>query len=211
MSSYPTPLPTPLTPSQVQTSIQQITINVLGGTPESVRIGWQQQGQPSEGITSDVMFIRAAQVDDDRVDSQKDLTTLSSTSTEVTQVFQYMRVWRLFWCAYGPNSFDNMRAVKSALFQQQYHDQFSAANLYLVTDAGAPRRVPEQKGTGQWWERVDFEADFNELVYETIVSQTAASVEIKIYDSEGQIDDFVVELQEGGYGIGEYGDGEYGS
>jgi hypothetical protein len=108
----------------------------------------------------------------------------NSPPQSVLQKVTYQRVWRTDWCLYGPNSFDRARQIRSALFTQQLHDTFAALglSLYLMTAVESPRRVPElfQK---QWWERTDMYAEFNEGVTETVIIPTAASVEIKAYES----------------------------
>jgi hypothetical protein len=184
----------------------------------AVRVGWQQLGQPSQFINNDVAYLRCITVDDS-VNRQRDQQTVSNPADmndppqSDLQVWTYMRVWQTFWEFYGPNGFDHARAIHSALFTQSIHDTFAALNLnlYWIPDSSCPRRVPYYED-GQWWERVDFEARFNELVTETTVIPLAASVEIQLYESQaGEVDDFVVVMPGEGYGEGEYGGGGYGS
>jgi hypothetical protein len=193
VSSYPLPL----TPNQVDLVFQSATIAALGLQLQSpanpadpaygaVRVGWQQQGQPFAKITENVAFVRCAE-DDDPYDRIKHPSIVNGQ-----QLFQYTRVWRVWWTLYGPNSFDNARAVRSSLFSQAIHDLLAAANLYFVTNPAAPHRLPEEKD-GQWWERVDFSAQFNEFVTETPPVTFANSVEIKGYTYQGQFCDITVE------------------
>jgi hypothetical protein len=188
MSSYPTPL----TPNQLNLVAQQATIAALGLTLQSpanpadpayaaVRVGWQQVGQPAFKVTEDVVFLRCAE-DDDQYNRVRDV----SINSQEQQLMQYTRVWRVWWTLYGPNSFDNARIVRSALFSQAVHDIFSSAQLYFVTNPSAPQRVPEQKD-GQWWERVDFSARFNEFVTETPPVTYADSVVVTLENSSGVI------------------------
>lgn len=193
MSSYPTPL----TPNQIDLVMQSATIAALGLALQSpanpadpayaaVRVGWQQQGQPAFKVTEDVAFLRCAE-DDDQYDRIKHPSIVNGQ-----QLFQYTRVWRVWWMLWGPNSFDRARILRSSLFSQAIHDLLSAASLYLVTNPRAPQRVPEHKDN-QWWERTDFSAQFNEMVTETPPVTFATSVEILGYTDQGQFCDITVE------------------
>jgi hypothetical protein len=187
----------PLTPPQIDTVVQTATIAMLGlPVPQSttdpvyerVRIGWQQQGQPFETIDEDIITLRCVEVDDlyNRV---RDVSYVQNNFVKLTQ---YTRVWQVFWVVYGPNSFDNCRRLRSRLFDQDIHDIFSSSLLYLVTDPAAPTRVPEEHD-GQWWERVDFWAKFNEFVTEEYGSQAVLSAEVIVIDSKaGEIADITV-------------------
>lgn len=229
MSAYPTPL----TPNQVQSAMQLLTATLLGyiapGTPPSsvppsvyaqVRQEWQQRGQPFNAIGDDVTYLRSYEIDD-QYNRQRDVQTVSnpadvdpSNPTTVLQVTTYIRVWQTVWEIQGPNSFDNARKIRSGLFTQDMHDAFAASGLllYLVTDPAAPRRVP-YFSDGQWWERVDFEASFNERVTETVVQNIVASVEVIVNDDDGVVADFTILLDQpmgGGLGVGPLGDNPYG-
>jgi hypothetical protein len=193
VSSYPAPL----TPNQVNLVFQSATIAALGIALQSpaiandpayaaVRVGWQQQGQPAFGIDEDVVFVRCAE-DDDQYDRIKHPSVVNGQ-----QLFQYTRVWRVWWDFHGPNSVDRGRILRSALFSQATHDALSAAQLYLVTNPQAPQRLFEEKD-GQWWERVNFSAQFNEMVTETPPVAFASSVEIIGYTAQGQFCDITVE------------------
>jgi hypothetical protein len=174
--------------------IQRATISMLG-LPDptipppaqdpsyfAVRCGWQQQGQPFQKISEDVTYLRCAEVDD-QYDRIRDVSYLQSPQTFI-KVTNYTRVWEIFWTVYGPNSFDNARKLRTRLFDQDIHDQLAASQLYLVTDPAAPRRVPELED-GQWWERVDFSAKFNEFVTEQYVTEYAQVSEIILENELG--------------------------
>lgn len=191
------PIPPPLTPKQTETVMQQLTIKMLG-LPDNawdlVRVGWQIQGQPTGKITDDIVYVRAIE-DDDEYNRQRDVTTNQKTPSTLQQLTTYVRVWRVMWTLMGPNSFDRARQIKSALFTQTPHDLFAVLNvkLYLVTDISAPRRVPEFIA-GQWWERVDFECQFNELVTEEVLTNAVASAEVIVETDKGVQRDIVVSV-----------------
>jgi hypothetical protein len=193
--------------------MQLLTINMLGIAPptapndpayNAVRIGWQQRGQPAYKIGDDVAFVRCAEVDDpyNRVRDVTQVPNPQDTNDppqSVLQLTTYQRVWQTFWELYGPNSFDRMRQIHSALFTQTVHDTFAALNLnlYWVTDPPCPRRVPYYSD-GQWWEFVAFDSRFNEGVTETLVIPLAASVPVQVYNGPvppQPITDFVAPLQ----------------
>lgn len=173
--------------------IQSITMVMLGfGNPlfdssayAVVRTSWVQQGQPSQTIDEDVVYIRAIEVDD-QYNRVRDVTY----PDPLIELTQYTRVWEVHWTVYGPNSFDHARMIRSGLFTQAIHDQL-APQLYLVTDPSAPLRVPELQDD-QWWERVDFNARFNEFVTESRTSQSVVSTEVIVDTAAGTILDVTV-------------------
>jgi hypothetical protein len=130
-----------------------------------------------------VVYVRETEVDDqynrvrDVSYAQSSVGAAPNVVTTTTKITQYTRVWEVFWTVYGPNSFDNARKIRSALFDRYVHDQFARNQLFLVTDPRAPVRAPEFHD-GQWWERVDFSAKFNEFVTETYSVEMTESVEI---------------------------------
>jgi hypothetical protein len=164
--------------------MQSVTLLALGLPAKAwnlVRVGWQQQGEPAWKISEDVCIIRCVEKDDE-YNRIRDINTVEFNNS-LTPLTQYTRVWDTFYTFYGPNSFDHARQVRSALYTQTGNDLLVAANLYCVMDISAPRRVVEFYAN-QWWERVDFEASFNEAVQETITDPTVESVAISLYDAQ---------------------------
>lgn len=219
----------PLTPIQMETAAQAITISMLGlpaptnvAPPAqdpsyfAVRVGWQQQGQPFQTIDQDVTYVMADEVDDpyNRVkDVSYSQTTVvdqdENIVTTLTKTTNYTRIWEIMWCSYGPNSFDNSRLLRTRLFDQDVKDAFANWQLYFVTDPAAPRRVPEEKD-GQWWERTDFTCRFNEFVTELRSEDFITSAELVVYDAEGNLISDQVGT-DSGWGVGPYGGGGFGS
>lgn len=207
---------TPLVPKQIDSVMQNVALDALGIDPavvtnavaySKVRIGWQKQGQPAWKIDEDVVIIRSVEEDDpyNRIRDEEIDVNVDDPTTLLDSV-GYTRVWRVFWTLYGPASFDNARIIKSALLKpgQDIHDLLVEANLYLVTDLEAPKRVPELYDE-QWWERVDFECLFNEQVTETQLVNTVTSVQITVESTGSQAN--VVD----GYDTGGYDEGGFGS
>ena len=70
------------------------------------------------------------------------------------------RVITCAWNCYGVNSWDRAQELRDKLFYQSYHDYLSQYDIYLIPDMRACIRAPEER-QGSWWERVDFNAEFN--------------------------------------------------
>lgn len=171
------------------------TFSIVVAEPDAfslVRIGWQTQGQPAWGITDDVVILRGTTIDND-YSRMRDIVNTDG-STTVTQTDTYTRRWRVSWTFYGPNSLNRAGAVRSALAKIKWIDDLLAqSNLYVDPSIPETPRVPERY-QGQWWERVDLVAMFNEQVTETTVVNADASVEIIGYTKDGQFTDFTVQL-----------------
>lgn len=157
----------------------------------SVRIGWQPQGQPGWLISEDVCILRCTPTFSE-YSKMRDVTGAGSGDTfTATDVFT--RAWRVYWTFYGPNSLDHARAVRSALVTIRFVDELLAAsNLYVNPAIDEPSGSPELF-QGQWWDRSDFYADFNEEITEVFSAQTVASVEIIGNVTKGPIFDITVQ------------------
>lgn len=189
---------TALSPQAISTALQSLTVTMLGIDPTTdtaayskVRIDFPTKGDPAWGIGDDVCLIKAIEEDSaynrvrDRVLAPNDETTVLATDT-------YVRVWRVTWTFYGPNSFDHARLLKSALFSFDFaHDALLASNLVCVTDFPAPMRAPELF-QGQWWERTDFSLRLNEAVTETVTIPTIASAEVQLWTAKGEVADLTI-------------------
>jgi hypothetical protein len=68
------------------------------------------------------------------------------------------------------------------------HDTLAALNLYMIPATSTPIRAPELF-EGQWWEQVDYNADFLEQVTDTFTIGTVSSIEVIGFDDDGQIFD----------------------
>lgn len=176
-----------LTSGEISILFQQLTAQMLGLNPSGpndaaysqVLIDWPTQGQPwPGGVGQDICALRCVQVDDP-YDKTRDFLIQPLDGYDVQQMVGYTRCWKASWTFYGPSSFDHARIVKDFLFLDWAHDQLKASNLYLVTNAGSPRRAPELF-QGQWWERTDLEARFYEEVTSTITLGAILNVPIDI-------------------------------
>jgi hypothetical protein len=127
-----------------------------------VRIAWPTNGAPAWGINDDVIFMRVTQ-QDDKLTRYQDILYTGIDEISTSQETGYTRVHRVDWTLYGPNSYDNADLIRFNIFNQDNTNQLKTSNLFLITDVPMAQRLPELYN-GQWWERTDFSALFNELV-----------------------------------------------
>lgn len=145
-----------------------VTAKILGydtslqATQGKVRISWLPAGAPSWKITDDITFLSIVP-DDDYFAKQRDVSHSEFGSTNATRTIKYTRVFGVSWICYGPNSFDNIEKIRNGIFVEIYRNFIAAKNMYLLPDIGMPRRAPELLN-GQWWERSDLSARYNEGV-----------------------------------------------
>jgi hypothetical protein len=100
----------------------------------------------------------------------------------------WTRIWQATFSLYGPNGFDRARLLKSAMTLDFTHDTLLASNLIVVPEFTATTRAPELF-EGQWWDRSDVRLKLYELVTETLVVPSMASVETKFYTEHGLLAD----------------------
>src|ERR1700690_311920 len=133
-----------LATDQMDSVIRGMLFTVLGyvdneGNPlptagNNIRNSWPTGGAPAWKIDEDVCFVQSVEADN-QYDRLREV--VSSDNTPTTTIIQdtfYTRVWEIRLIHYGPNSFDNVRKVRSSLFQQFTHDTLAGQGLYLVTD-----------------------------------------------------------------------------
>ncbi|BDR73333.1 hypothetical protein K144316041_20410 [Clostridium tetani] len=131
---------------------------------DRVRIAWPTDGSPAWSIDEDVVYLRITPIDDSMARQQniaynpdKDNKAYAKKQTG------YTRVHKINWTLYGPNSYDNADIIRHLIFDYDYMKKFKEKNIFLITDVPMPTRLPELYN-GQWWERTDFSATFNEAV-----------------------------------------------
>jgi hypothetical protein len=150
-----------------------------------VRIGWQTQGQPGVTVDQDEAFIRCEPIDTEFSKLRDAL--LQEVGLDISSTDVYTRAWKTTWTFYGPNSLINAKLVQSGLLSIPFIDSTLAdSNLYVNPSISEPRRCPEFF-QGQWWERVDMEVEFNEQVTEVFTVGTVGSVQVNVFDKEGQL------------------------
>lgn len=159
-----------LTMKQLEALFWQSTLLMLGLDPKNkdnagkVRLSWPTQGAPAWKVDEDVVFLRITEADDE-YNRQRD-TVYDPKDKDPDNAIEkktFTRVIQAYWICYGPNSFDRAFAIRNALFATQSRETLSGSGLYLIPDMDAPRRSPELFA-GQWWERTDLSARFNEYI-----------------------------------------------
>lgn len=180
-----------LTPDTFAALFQPVIARILGfdtdanpaGSFAAVRIGWQQEGQPSWGIGDDVCVLMATP-DNDPYSRVRDSLYEPNDAESLTSAMSFTQVWTLHATLYGPNCQDHARLIVSAMSLDWVHDDLAAADIYALADWTRPTYVPEQHD-GQWWKRSDLEMKFNELVNESIVVPSAAGVDVTLVKDTG--------------------------
>lgn len=178
--------------------LQPITCDMLGlatldpARDYAVRRAWQQAGAPAWKITENIISIRST-LTSNWYDKLRDVVTTKNSDISVISDIEYTRVWSIRFTGYGPDIFDKIRLIRSALLLDWTHDTLAVSNLYLMTNMDTPVRNPELF-EGQWWERTDLAIELYEQVNETLIAPSIASVEVLLETKEGLQKDFVVEL-----------------
>jgi hypothetical protein len=158
----------------IENLFQSITMRILG-IPEKdinnvtinqdkVRISWPTSGAPSFKIGDDITFIQVLPTDDPII-QQRDVvhSAIENDNNNSNRTVVYTRNHLIQWVIYGPNSFENADNLRNGIYQPEITESLLLNNLALITTVPAPRRVPELFN-GQWWERCDLQASFNEEV-----------------------------------------------
>jgi hypothetical protein len=200
---------------QLNRLFQNLTIVAMGITVDpynKVRVAYATKGQPTGRITDDVIYVRCLPQDgaynrqretiySDIELSQENLVTeegsrllteagegliVESVSEVMDETTYYTRILAVIWAFYGPNSYDGAIQVRDALFRQTSRNTLKVNNVFMSPDMQEPRRVPELF-EGQWWERVDLTAYFNELVVRRTTAPYVDAADISIYDSTGKV------------------------
>jgi hypothetical protein len=170
------------TRKELETIFWRWTIDALGVEEEQVRKSWLTEGAPMWKNQEDVIFLRVSDMDDP-YNRQTDVR-YTPNGEFLKRSQEYTRVHEVYWVVYGPNSYDNAEKIRYTLFGDG--DFLRKNRLFLVTDVPAPRRVPEPHD-GQWWERSDLTAHFNEFVRIESATPPIIGVEIRTITEKGEI------------------------
>lgn len=182
---------TALTSDEFAAIFQPLVAEILGIDPatdpttaySAVRIGWQQEGQPSWAITDDVCTLRGTPLDDpySRV---RDEVLDPNDSVSLTKRMKYTQVWSFHACLYGPNGQDHARMIVSAMSFDWVREVLAASKLYAHAEWPRPVYAPENY-QGRWWKRTDVDLKFNELVNESLTVPSAAGVDVTVIKETG--------------------------
>lgn len=175
--------------SEIEDVFQKIITKIVSPTnptdPKRVRISYPTSGAPAWGITENVTFIQINSLNDP-ITKFRDIEYSPTNSTTAARTATYTRVQEVHFIFYGPDSYDDADLVRHSLFLPDIKEELAKYNLYLITDVDPPTRFPELYN-GQWWQRADFKARFNELIVRGSTVPYLQSAEVKIYNEKGEI------------------------
>lgn len=171
---------------EIEDFFLEVTFEMLGidlskeENQGKVRSAWHREGAPSWRITEDVVFLRITPQDDKLAREQNIMYTENQEDKDyMKKQTGYTRVHKVDWMLYGPNSYDNADLIRYLILDYKYMKKFKKKNLGLITEVSMPVRLPEFYN-GQWWERTDFSATFNEAVIRESIEPFISSADIRI-------------------------------
>lgn len=181
--------------TELEDFFADVTYKILGLDPTlaankgKVRLTWPSNGAPSWKITDDVVFLRVTPIDDKQARTLNIIyDTNSIDNINLKKETGYTRVHKIDFTFYGPNSYDNADLIRYTLLEpNSYKDEFKNKNLFIIPDIPMPTRLPELYN-GQWWDRTDFSANFNEAVIRRSLVPFIESTEIKLVTNKQTID-----------------------
>jgi hypothetical protein len=178
--------------SEFETFIQSLVVSLLGWnltTPDKtndVRIAWEEGGQPAASITDNVVYVECFEVDTPYNRLREETDTWEISPDEFTKETSYTRQMQVNLILYGSDSFDNAQTIRDNIFYPDHQLTLQQNHIYLVHDIPSPKRVPEYFQS-LWWKRVDMSLRFNELVVRSISVPAITSIEVGIYDDNGNL------------------------
>jgi len=173
---------------QIEDIFQSLTVRLTGLDPnKGVRIAWPSDGAPGWGIDQNVVFLRIAPISDPYIQQRETMYQQQEGDGGITTtvVASYTRVHLVHWIVYGPNSYEYAETIRNGIYLQDVKSTLAANNLYLILDVPPVNRVPELFN-GQWWQRCDLLAKFNEHVtrYSTVPNLAGISISLKADDGQ---------------------------
>lgn len=176
--------------NEIEEIFWSITMLMLGLNPDSedekeiskVRTTWPTDGAPSWKINEDVCFLSITQRDD-LINRQRNVRYEEESEEQLKRIMEYTRVVNCSYILYGPNSYDHAELLQDSLFLPEYKEMFNKNYLYLIPDIAAPTRAPELYN-GRWWERSDFEVNFNLYVRREQVVDYIEDIEINFVNKK---------------------------
>ena len=169
-----------LTLKQIENIFQSLTCSLTGLNNDSgVRLSWPTKGSPGWSVNEDVVF--QVVFGSDSYTQQRETEYQDDIANDVKKVIaSYTRVHNIKWTIYGPNSYEHGESIKNGIYLPTTRGILRHNNLSLILNVGDVKRFPELFN-GQWWERVDFEASFNEKVvrYSTIPYLVGVNIQVK--------------------------------
>lgn len=100
---------------------------------------------------------------DDSYNRNRDRKYIDKGGRDLIQVEEHTDVHHVLFANYGPNAYECARDIRDGLFREDVRRYLKQNNFSLVTDVPSILRIPELVN-GEWWNRVDCSAVFNEYV-----------------------------------------------
>jgi hypothetical protein len=176
----------------IATFLHPIVMGMLGISYDVnsplVRFAWPIGGAPFQDIADDICYVHCT-LRDEPYDKIRDLTETTPggpSAVNNTEIWNYTRVWNIRFVTYGPNAFDNLRAIRSGLMQNLFTQQLAEGNLFPVSELPEVIHAPELFNA-QWWERADMNFDMYEWVTENISAQTILSAQVIVETADTSI------------------------
>ena len=173
-----------LTRQQIENVFRSVTIDVTSLSPDMVRLSWPTAGAPAWRIDEDVVFVQVYPVDDPYI-QQREASYRLDTTLNMQRVNHYTRVHEVQWVCYGPNSGDIADSIRNGIYFPDTTYYLAQNHLYMILEVPAVTRLPELFN-GQWWERSDLRARFNEDVSVMKDQPAITGVEVVIKTDTGQ-------------------------
>ncbi|MCE5304349.1 hypothetical protein LLG34_01415 [bacterium] len=178
--------------TEFENFIQVLIVSLLGWDitnpvkTNDVKIAWEEGGQPAASITDNVVYIECFEVDTPYNRAREEIDIWEISPDEFTKETSYTRQMQVNLILYGPDSFDNAQTIRDNIFYPDNQLTLQQNHIYLVHDISSPKRVPEYF-QGLWWKRIDMSLRFNELVVKSISVPAITSIEVGIYDDNGNL------------------------
>lgn len=124
-----------------------------------IRSSYPPEGAPAWRIDEDVIFFILNE-SLDNYSRQVDSLYIAGSDTVYKQSTR-TRYWSVSITAYGPNACENLNSIKDRLMSYKVKLLLNSGKLYIVPQQSPILRSPELF-SGQWWNRWDYTAYFNE-------------------------------------------------
>ena len=185
------------TANEIEDIFRLVVLKILSLDPDAaenrsrVRFPW---GSDLAGGTSsapgwpkdrDVCMVYALP-QDNFYNRQRDVHCEDHGGRDLVSVDEHTDVHFINFANYGPAAYECARDIRDGLFSDEIRDFLAQNNFALAADVPAIRRVPELFN-GEWRNRVDISAVFNEYVRRERVVKTIEKVHLnlKAVDSAG--------------------------
>lgn len=165
--------------TQLQDVFYNVTFDITGMPSTSIRHAYQGIGQPGIERAQDIVYINLNYVNDDYYSQRHVMFSGDLDDTDATREVFYTKVISVQWSFYGPQSFDLADSLRNGLFNDSPNEILSASEIFPVLGFPSPVRAPYSFNK-QWWERVDFTANFNVGVSRTGTTPYLQSGEVQI-------------------------------